>query len=150
MAVRKLSKDRQALANLAERANGIEIVDESMAELSLKIHEVYSKVITKYLDTEVVIQFNYLESLKTRSKLFKTKEQFRALVESDLEIMKAKGDKTRIEAIEYLMAKKVYRDVVLGKGKEFEYGQDLRFRYDDQEVRYGGYFDLDAAKKIVN
>jgi len=145
--VKKLSKEKKALAKFVKAANNIEIKNEEMETLSLKIHEVYAKVIKKYLENTFVIQFNYLESLKARTKTCKTAAEFAEIVSKDIEIMSNKADKTRIEEIEFGIAKKVYRDVVQGKGKEFEYGKDLSFKYDDQDIRYIGYFDQEKAKE---
>ena len=145
--VKKLSKEKKALAKLVKAANNMEIKNEEMATLSLKIHEVYANVIKKYLENPSVIQFNYLESLKARTKTCKTALEFGEIVKKDIDIMTAKADKTRIEEIEFAIAKKVFKDVVQGKGKEFEYGKDLSFKYDDQDIRYVGYFDNEKAKE---
>lgn len=152
--VKKLSKDKKALAKFMKSVNEIEIKDEDMERLSLLIHEVYAKVVKKYINLQAVIQFNYLEDLKKRTKNCKTPKEFAKIVESDLTLMELKTNKTAIEQNEYLMAKKVYNDVVLGKGKEFEYGKDLTFKYDDQDIRFAGFFDVDKAqdqlKKLPN
>lgn len=145
--VKKLSKDKKSLAKFVKAVNKIEIKSEEMETLSLKIHKVYSDVVQKYLLTQSVIQFNYLENLKERTKKCKSPEEFAEIVEKDIELMENKTEKTRIEEIEYLMAKKVFKDVVQGKGKEFEYGKDLTFKYDDQDIRFAGYFDSEKAKE---
>jgi predicted Holliday junction resolvase-like endonuclease len=145
--VKKISKDKKALAKFVKAVNNLETVNEEMESLSLKVHEVYANVVKKYLSSVPVIQFNYLENLKERTKTCRTIYEFKAIVESDIAMMEAKTEKTRIEEVEYLMAKKVHSDVVLGKGKEFEYGKDLSFKYDDQDIRYLGFFDSEKAKE---
>ena len=147
--VKKLSKDKKALGKFVKSVNNIEVKSEEMATLSLKIHQVYANVVKKYLANPSVIQFNYLESLKERTKKCKTPEEFAEIVNKDIETMEGKAEKSAIEEIEYLMAKKVFKDVVQGKGKEFEYGKDLSFKYDEQDVRFVGYFDTDKAKEEV-
>ncbi|MFA5196362.1 MAG: hypothetical protein WC401_11245 [Bacteroidales bacterium] len=145
--VKKLSKEKKALAKLVKSINNMETTNEEMEALSLRVHEVYANVLQKYLSSVCVIQFNYLENLKERVKNCKSQQEFKVIVENDIEIMEAKNDKTRIEMIEYGMAKKIYRDVVQGKGKEFEYGHNLLFKYDDQDIRYAGFFDIEKAKE---
>ena len=147
--VKKLSKEKKGLAKFVKAVNNIEVKSEEMETLSLKIHEVYANVIKKYLENPAVIQFNYLDNLKGRTKQCKTPEEFAEIVSKDIEIMEAKTEKSRIEEIEFAIAKKVFKDVVQGKGKEFEYGKDLSFKYDDQDVRFVGYFDAEKAKEEV-
>jgi hypothetical protein len=145
--VKKLSKEKKALANFIKEVNKPTEIDEKMEPVKLRIHQVYSDLIKKYLADTVVIQYNYLENLKARTKKCATPEKFEAVVKGDLAFMEGIVEPTAIEQIEFKMAKKVYKDVVQEKGKEFEYGHDLSFKYDNQDIKYLGFFDLDQAKK---
>jgi hypothetical protein len=138
---KKLSKKDQALADFMTATNGMEITSEEMLTLSLKVHKVYADVLKAYLASKPVIQFNYLENLKKRTALIKTTNDFRAIVESDLAIMKSKKDKTIIEQIEYAICKKIYNDAVNGNGEEFEYGKDVTMKYDNEDFTFKGFFN---------
>jgi len=137
---KKLSKKDQALAKFIEATDNIEVTSEEMLTLMLKVHKVYADVLKNYLASKAVIQFNYLENLKKRTALVKTNEDFKAIVESDLMQMKAKKDKSVIEQIEYAICKKIHVDCVLGKGAEFEYGKDVTMKYDNEDIKFAGFF----------
>jgi len=144
---KELSNEKKALANLVERINDNEIVNEEMGVLSLRIHKVYSDAIKNYFGSKAVVQFNFLEFLKGFSKNVKSPNDFEKIVADIIEQFKAKETLTWIEQNEYAMAKKVYRDVCLGKGKEFEYGKELKADYDDQEIRFAGFFNPNVEQK---
>jgi hypothetical protein len=144
---KKEIKKKRALANFMKEVNNMTVIDEKMESVKLRIHQVYSDLIKKYLADTVVIQYNYLENLKARTKKCSTPEMFESVLKGDLAFMEGIKEPTPIEQIEFKMAKKVYKDVVQGKGKEFEYGHDLSFKYDNQDIKYLGFFDLDKAKK---
>ena len=149
----ELKRENKVLAEFAKQANELEIVNEDMASISLKIGEVYYNTVQKYFASEVVIQFNYLEDLKKRTENVKTTEEFKAIVESDLKLMKRRlldnGKLTKIEDAEYRMARKVWNDVCLGKGKDHDFS-DIKINYDDQEIRFAGFFSPEELKKKVS
>lgn len=145
-------KEKKALADVVERANELEIVNEGMASISLKIGEVYHNIVKKYFATEVVIQFNYLEDLKKRTANVNTPEDFKAIVERDLKEMKRRAAEkplTKIESAEYRMACKVYNDVCLGKGKDHDFS-NIKINYDDQEIKFAGFFSPEELKKKIS
>jgi len=144
---KKLSKKDQALANFIEATDKMEITSEEMLTLALKVHKVYAEVLGNYLASKAVIQFNYLENLKKRTALIKTAADFKAIVESDLAIMKAKKNKSTIEQVEYAICKKMYNDGALGKGEEFEYGKDITMKYDNEDIKFAGYFQPEELEK---
>jgi len=137
-----MKNEREALLDLTNEANALEVQSEEMVGLGSKMHEVYATVIKKYLSTPAVIQFIYLEDLRKRCENVKTVDEFSTIVESDLNAMAERSHKnngfTKTEEIEYRIAKKVYKDVVLGKGKDFKYGK-LEFEYDDQKITFAGF-----------
>lgn len=151
--MKELKKENKVLAEFVKQANDLEIVNEDMASISLKIGEVYTNAIKKYFAADAVIQFNYLEDLKTRSAKVKTAEEFKEIVQSDLKAMKQRlldnGNLTKIEDAEYRMARKVWNDVCLGKGKDHDFS-DIKINYDDQEIRFAGFFSPDELKKKVS
>lgn len=122
-------------------------IDEKMESVCLRIHQVYSDLIKKYLADKIVIQYNYLENLKARTKKCSTPEMFESVVRGDITFMEGNPERTEIEQMELEMAQQVYSDVVEGNGKEFEYGHDLSFKYDNQDIRYIGFFDAEQARK---
>lgn len=138
--MKTLSKKDQALANFMKAADELEVESEEMLTLALKVHKVYAGVLKNYLESKPTIQFNYLENLKKRTAHVKTAEHFAGIVKSDLELMKERKGKTFIENIEYAICKKVYNDVVLGKGEEFQYGQDVTMQYDNEDIKFAGFF----------
>jgi hypothetical protein len=143
----KSTRKKRILANFMKEANKQQEINPKMESVCLRIHQVYSDLIKKYLADPVVIQYNYLENLKARTKKCATPEEFESVVRADIEIMTHIEQRTAIEDMELEMAQKVYADVVEEKGLEFEYGHDLSFKYDNQDIKYLGFFDLDEIKK---
>lgn len=148
-----MNKENKALANLVEKANSLKIENDEMETLSLKIGELYHNTLKKYFDCEPVIQFNYLEDLKKRTASVKSLAEFKEIVGKDIETMETRrsenGKLTKIEETEYRIAKKVWRDVCLGRGKDHDFS-DIKVNYDDQEIRFAGFFSPEELQKKVS
>ena len=138
---KELSKKQQVTADFFKAIDEIEIINEPMAEVGGRVHKVYRDVLDEYLSTRVVIQFNFLEYLKTYTKDCKTPVEFKEKVIALLNQMKEKKDKTPTEIIEHKMLKRIYNDVVLAKGEIFEYGKDITAKYDNEDIKFLGFFN---------
>jgi len=108
---------------------------EEWVQMQLRMRKVQDDVLTEYFQTPAVARHNYLMGLKGKVSSITELEDFKKLLENELEKMKNKKDKfTKIERIEYRFCKKIYNDVVLGKGLEFDFNKDMIYNYDDQEI----------------
>jgi hypothetical protein len=137
----KLSKDKQVVADFFKAVDEIEIINEPMAEVGGRVHKVYRDVLEEYLASPAVIQFNFLEYLKRESKDFATPKEFGDKVRELMKIMKAKKEKSRTELIEFKILKRIYNDVVLAKGDIFDYGKEVHARYDNEDIKFLGFFN---------
>ena len=137
----KLSKKNQVTADFFKAVDDIEIINEQMAEVGGRVHKVYRDVLEEYLASPAVIQFNFLELLKRESKNFSTPQEFGDKVREYLKMMKDKKEKTRTELIEFKILKRIYNDVVLAKGDVFEYGKEVHARYDNEDIKFLGFFN---------
>jgi len=145
----EVSEEKKKLVDVIDKINKIEIKDEAMADMSLKIGKVYKDVIKKYFNCIPVIQLNYLEDLKKRTKTVKTPDEFKDILENDLYVMQNRQNPSKYEQIEFLIAKKVHRDVVQGKGKNNDFS-DIHADYDGQDIKFGGFFSEEDLENLAN
>jgi len=106
---------------------------ESDLQMLLKMKEIYNNILQEYFRTPACIRLIYIENrFKPMTKGVTSIEELKDLMSKELEMMKAKPNLTPIEKIEYRLAKKIYRDVVDGFGKEYDIRKPLTYAYDDQ------------------
>lgn len=105
---------------------------ESFMQMLMKTKEVYNRILQEYFKTPAVIRMIYMDHFKVMTKEVKNVEELKAIMEKELALMRAKADLTPIEKIEFRLAKKIYKDVVEGKGLEFDLSKPLSYSYDGQ------------------
>ena len=104
-------------------------------KLANRLMRVQDDVLTEYFQTPAVARFNYLEHLKPLLKTVSTAQGLKEVLEKELKMMKSVNREfTKIEKIEYRFCKKIYNDVALGKGEEFDTNRDMIYHYDEQEI----------------
>lgn len=113
---------------------------EEFVKMSLRMKKIQDDVLNDYFSTPAVIRFNYLEHIRTITKERKvsTLDEFTQVMEKEIQIMKEAAKVrafTKIEKLEFRLAKKIVQDVILGQGEEFSFGKDLIYHYDDQEIK---------------
>jgi hypothetical protein len=108
---------------------------EEYVQMQLRMRKIQDDVLTEYFQTPAVARHNYLMSLQGRVSTITELEDFKKLLENEIAKMKEKKEKfTKIERIEYRLCRKIYNDVVLAKGLEFDFNKDMIYNYDDQEI----------------
>ena len=105
---------------------------ESFMQMLMKTKEVYNQVLQDYFNTAAVVRLIYIEHFKAITKNVHNIEELKVIMDKELALMQEKTDLTRIERIEYRLAKKIYRDVIEGKGAEFDIEKPLSYNYDGQ------------------
>jgi hypothetical protein len=133
----------QRLTKLKERVgftmeNMNEFQKEEFISMQLKMRKIQDDVLNKYFTNPATIQWNVLESIRGVASSCSTLEQFKSVLDKNIEnitntMMERKL--TYIEEVEYRFIKKIYRDVIVGKGKEFSADKDLIFQYDQHEIK---------------
>ena len=105
---------------------------ESFMQMLMKTKEIYNQCLQDYFNTAAVVRLIYMEHFKLMTKDVKSIDELKAIMDKELEMMKTKPDLTRIEKIEYRLARKIYHDVVEGKGLEYDIEKPLSYNYDGQ------------------
>ena len=108
-------------------------IKKEQFEMIQKINKIYHETLQKYMNTKVVVEFNFLEFLKSQTVGITTQEEFKSLMLTIIDTMKSKENRSQVENYELSLARKIYRDVALGKGEKFEYN-DIEVDYDGQTV----------------
>ena len=118
-----------------EQIKSNEELREDYLQMSLRMKYIQDTVLDEYFSTPAIVRFNYLEHLRQHTKKFSTLEQFKEFLEQEREMMKNVGRAfTKIERIEYRFLNKIYKDVILKQGQEFELGKKLEYKYDEQNI----------------
>jgi hypothetical protein len=105
---------------------------ESFMQMLMKTKEIYNQCLQDYFNTAAVVRLIYIEHFKSMTKDVKSIDELKVIMDKELEMMKTKPDLTRIEKIEYRLARKIYYDVVEGKGLEYDIEKPLSYNYDGQ------------------
>ena len=140
-------KEEKILTSVAKATFESVELPEEQYDMIQKINKIYHDTLKKYMETKEVVEFNFLEFLKIQTVGISTKEEFKSLMLTIIETIKTKEKRTQIENYELSLARKIYRDVVLGQGKNFEYDK-LEVDYDGQKVEFSP-FKLLTGKDIV-
>ena len=128
---RVLTKEEYEAAEVVAKFND----NEELKHMALQMRKIQDDVLNRYFTNPDVIKFNFLEHIKAHSVNITSKEEFKTWLEEERNRMKAKGDKfTKIERIEFRMLNKIYKDIIDNEGQEFDFGRDLVYQYDDQEI----------------
>lgn len=115
-----------------------EEMTEEFVSMSLRMRKIQDDVLNRYLRNKATIQWNLLETIKKLAKNCSSLDDFKKVLDKaieDLTNLKLDRPFTYIEDIEYKFIKKIYRDVILKQGKEFDMMEkDLVFHWDNQEI----------------
>jgi hypothetical protein len=117
-----------------ETEEGVELY-----ETTLRANEFYSKMLEKYLKSNIVIQFNLIQHIKANAKNFKDLADMQKFVWNIIETLNDKllaETITDIEKKELNVANRFYKKVVLGKGKMYDITKNLKFEYDDETIDF--------------
>lgn len=106
---------------------------ESFMQMLMKTKQIYNTVLQEYFAQPAVVRLIYMENrFRPLTKEIKSIEELKEFMAKEIEMMKSKQNMTNIEKIEFRLAKKIYRDVVDGKGNEFDIMKPLSYNYDGQ------------------
>lgn len=118
---------------------------ESFMQMLMKTKQIYDTVLQDYFNQPAVVRLIYMENrFRPLTKGIKSIEELKVFMEQELEMMKSKTNMSNIEKIEYRLAKKIYRDVVEGKGNEYDIRKPLSYNYDGQKIEFA---DIKMAEK---
>lgn len=120
---------------------------EEQYDMIQKMNTIYHETLQKYMNSKAVVEFNFLEFLKTQTKGITTKKEFESVMMTIIETMQTKPNRSKTENYEYSLARKIYKNVVLGQGKNYEYDK-IEVDYDGQKVEFSP-FELLTGKNIV-
>lgn len=110
---------------------------ESFMQMIMKTKEIYNNVLQEYFSTPAVVRLIYMENrFRLLTKEIKSIDELKDFMIKELDMMRSKENMTRIEIIEYRLAKKIYRDVIEGKGKEIDFNKPLSYNYDEQKMEF--------------
>lgn len=107
---------------------------EEQYDMIQKINKIYHDTLQKYMNAKVVVEFNFLEFLKTQTVGITTKKEFESVLLTIIETMKQKN-RSQTENYEYALARKIYRDVVKGQGQNYELDK-IKVDFDGQPVEF--------------
>jgi len=129
--------DTKVLETMDKQINETVDMTEELYEMKGRINLVYLDVLDKYMNTKAVVEFNFLEFLKAQTKNIDTREKFETLMATIISEMEEVEPKTTVLKWELKLAKRVYNDVALAKGKLFQFqNEKIKVKYDGQDVEY--------------
>lgn len=129
--------DTKVLETMDKQLNETVDMTEELYELKGRINLVYLDVLDKYMNTKAVVEFNFLEFLKGQTKNIDTREKFEILMANIISDMEKIEPKTTVLKWELKLAKRVYNDVALAKGKLFQFqNEKVKVKYDGQDVEF--------------
>lgn len=122
---------------------------EEHYNLISKMNGLYVKKLEKYINSKPVVEFNFLEWLKTQTVGITTKAEFASVLNQIINTIKSKRNRTRIENIELRLTEQIVHDVIQGFGNEYELDSGkVKVNYDDQIVAFESFLKQKEQEKL--
>jgi hypothetical protein len=140
-------ENEKKVLNLNELFDEVEMTKDEF-EKTARLNFVYKEVLEKYMQTKAVVEFNLMVEIEKVALSCKTLDEFGEYLNKAIQELTSKTP-TRIEKIELQLIKRIYRDVVKGKGQLYD-GNKIATYYDGQKVEFSAitFDDLEKGNII--